>query len=282
MGLPENEVAADNERRRMDEISKSPVGGKIGNAVLVVRSAVAVGSALVASGTTSATGLAIAGGVVGGLGIVDWFRKLGNSKVNENLESLGQATEEALSRVEYTLREHGTSIDEIKARIESQEFKNGMASASLQALRTTQSDRLKRLALILANSVQENDLEMEGLDDMMRAVVEVKDADVVLLGEICRMQRTFITTKHWEDKPINEKWNILSGYWQKYWDSNLSKYKGYRGTSLIGSFARLESLGMIAPGPNRSSVHSPVATCYLLLPDGKKFYERLQDIAVPG
>jgi hypothetical protein len=99
MTLPENEVAADNQRRRMEELSKSPVGGVVENVISVASPALVVGSALVASGTTSATGLALAGGIVGGLGIMNWFRELGSSKVNENLEALGQATEDALKRV---------------------------------------------------------------------------------------------------------------------------------------------------------------------------------------
>jgi hypothetical protein len=39
MSIPENEVAVDNQRRRMEEISKSPVGGVIENAVLLARPA---------------------------------------------------------------------------------------------------------------------------------------------------------------------------------------------------------------------------------------------------
>jgi hypothetical protein len=36
---------------------------------------------------------------------------------------------------------------------------------------------------------------------------------------------------------------------------------------------------MIAPGPDRALPESPVASSYLLLLEGKKFYERLQEIA---
>jgi len=46
----------------------------------------------------------------------------------------------------------------------------------------------------------------------------------------------------------------------------------------MGSFAKLESIELIAPGPNRSSASSPVASCYLLLPDGTRFYERLKEV----
>jgi len=71
MSSPENEVAADNQRRRMEEVSKSSVGDIVENAISAARPALSVGSALLASGNTSVTGLAVAGGIVGGLGIVD-------------------------------------------------------------------------------------------------------------------------------------------------------------------------------------------------------------------
>ena len=278
--MSENEVAAHNQRRKIEEISRSPVGSVIDNAVSIARPALALGSAVIVSGASASSGLAIAGGVVAGLGIVDWFRKLGAAKVNENLEALGQATEDALNRVENILREQGITIGEIKARIESQEFAEGMASASLQALRTTQEGRFKRMARILANGVKENDITQESTDDMMRAAVELKDADIMLLGEIHEIQRPFMKTQIWIDKPIAQKWNELSGYWQKYWNENQERYSGLPGMMLMGSFARLESLGMIAPGPNRSSASSPVAQSYFLLPEGARFYERLQEIPV--
>jgi hypothetical protein len=59
MSLPENEVAADNQRRRMEKLSKSPVGGVIENVISVASPALAAGSALAVKGAT-ATGLAVA------------------------------------------------------------------------------------------------------------------------------------------------------------------------------------------------------------------------------
>jgi DNA-binding transcriptional MerR regulator len=268
MGLPDNEVAADNQRRKMEELSDSPAGGVIESAISVAGPTLAVGSAL------GAHGLVVASSVVAGLGIIDWFRKLGSSKVNENLEALGQATEDALNRVESTLREHGTSIDEIKARIDSPEFKNGMASASLQALRTTQGDRLKRLALILANGVKEGDLGSESLDDMMRAAVELKDADIVLLGKIYESQKSLLK----QSRLNTSNW---FGNVQTYWDEfvksgalDASKHLVYR-----SSFSRLDSHGLIQKFREISTAAVGLEP-YALLEEGLKFYERLQEIAV--
>jgi hypothetical protein len=257
----------------MEGISKSPVGGVIENVISVARPALAVGSALVASASATTTGLVVAGGIVGGLGIVDWFRKLGSSKVSENLEALGQATEDALNRLENTLREHGTDVDKIKTRIESDEFKNGMASAVLQALRTTQENRLTRMALILANGVKENDLEPESLDDMMRAAVELKETDIVLLGEIYHSQVQIL-----KNGGLSSEWSQqVANQWNNDFASSEQRHLDIR-----SSLSRLESVGLIGTirtnvSPDGSFAHQ----AFGLLLEGKKFYERLQEIAIP-
>jgi hypothetical protein len=278
MSFPKNEVAADNQRRRMEELSESPVGGVIENAVSVARPALTVASAVIASGASAGTGLAVAGSVVAGLGIVDWFRKLGTAKVNENLESLGQATEDALNRVERALLEHDTSINEIKSRLSSQGFKDGMASASLQALRTTQADRLKRLALILANGVKEDDLEPEKLDDMMRAAVELKERDILALGFICSCQSKILAdAERWP-----QLWfDSVRADWQKssVEQSIKAQLAGSDDIGLKSSLSRLAAFGFIVAIPPVGTANSPGKEPYALLSEGLRFYERLQEIA---
>jgi hypothetical protein len=174
--------------------------------------------------------------------------------------------------------------EELRERIESLQtdpkFVEAISALALRAMHTSVKNRLKRLARIVVNGVKEDDLEPESLDDMMRAAVELKDADIMLLGEIYEMLRPFMYTQNWIDKQVAQKWNELAGYWQRYWNENHERYMGLSGMLLMGSFARLESLGMIAPGPNRSSASSPVAQCYFLLPEGACFYERLQGLAL--
>jgi hypothetical protein len=275
MGFPENEVEADNQRRRLEGISNSPVGSVIESVVSGVSPALALSSVLSASGTTSVTGLALAGSIVGGLGIVDWFRRLGSSKVDENLEALGQATEDALKRVEDTLREHGVSIDEIKARIESPEFKNGMASASLQALRTTQGDRLRRMALILANSVREANIESEGIDDMMRAAAELTDWDIFVLGKMYEAQKHLLSSRsqsfYWSEQ-VGHVWTEWGSVFGLGDDQHLK---------LRPALSRLQSLGLIGEAQTNFVKDGSLARqAFGLLPEGKRLYERLQEIAV--
>ena len=263
----DSEVAADNQMREYDKLLQSAADeavSKAGDALSVV---------------APVSGLPIIGGIAKWLGLAACIRRLGVPTVEENLDFLGSATEAELSRVERKLEAQGKSIDEIQSRMASAEFKEAIAAAVLQTQRTNQKTRLSRMALLIANGFAANELEPEKIDDMMRAAVELKDVDIRLLGDVYTMQSPFMGTQNWIDKPIGEKWNILSGYWQKYWDENKSRYLGLSGMKLMGSFARLESLGMIAPGPNRSSSSSPVAQCYFLLPDGARFYEWLQDSA---
>lgn len=270
MGLAGNEVSATNQQRRNEELSKSPVGGVIESTIPVAGAAVGFATAVASGGSA---GLVVAGSIVAGLGIVDWFRRLGTSKINENLEALGQATEDALIRVEDVLRKQGTAIDEIKRRLESEELRNAMASASLQALRTTQQHRLKRLALILANGLIDDNLATESTDDMMRAAVELKDADIVLLGKIYESQNTMLgwrnlNSQHWHGS--------IQGVWRTFVDSgnlNQQDHLSYR-----SSFARLESLGLIQRVEN-AGMYGVGHDLYALLMEGKKFYERLQEIA---
>jgi hypothetical protein len=272
MGFSENEVAADNERRKLEEASKSSVGGLIENAALLARSSLAVGAAVIATGASSATRLAVAGSVVSAFGIVDWFRKLGGAKVDENLELLGQATEDALNRVENILREQGASIGEIKARIESQEFAEGMASASLQALRTTQGGRLKRMARILANGVRENDLEPESLDDMMRAAVELKSKDIELLGTLNKSQAGIL-----------KSYQSLSSEWSQQvaasWPNDFSFLDSPGSREARSSLARLQSAGLVQEvrtmmTPTGRAASQPFG----LLPEGQRFFERIREV----
>lgn len=274
MGITGNEVSAANQQRRNEELSRCAVGGALESGVSVAGSALALGASLVAGGPV---GLAVAGSVVAGMGIVDWFRRLGTSKVNENLEALGEATEDALNRVEKVLRDHGTSIDEIKRRLESKEFKDAMASASLQALRTTQRDRLKRLALILANGVKDGDLKPEGTDDMMRAAVELTDWDIFVLSKMYDSQKGVLSGRRWSHDwseqvgRIWTNWNQIFGVGE---DEHLK---------LRSAFSRLQSVGLIAEAQTNFVKDGSLARqAFGLLPEGKGFYERLQGIGREG
>lgn len=278
MGLTGNEVSAVNEQRRNEELSESPVGRMLESGSALAGAGVALGTSLVAGNHVD---LAMAGSVVAGMRIVGWFRKLGTSKVNENLEALGQATEDALERVEEALLNHGVSIDEIKERLESQAFRDSMANASLQALRTTQKERLKRLALILANGVKEGDASTESTDDMMRAAVELTRKDIFLLEAIYVRQQQILSDA--QKFPMQWYDNVRSD-WQKWVVEDVAEYR--QGTrsffELKASLSRLAAFGFIIAVPPIGTSNSPGADPYAILLEGKEFYERLQQIGGGG
>jgi hypothetical protein len=268
MALMSDEVSAANQQRRYEDLSESPVGGVLESGVSVAAAAVALGNSLTMGGPT---GLAVAGSIVAGLGIVDWFRRLGNSKVRENLEALGQATEDALNRVEKLLLEQGTTIEEIGQRLESDDFRDAVASASLQALRTTQQDRLRKLALVLANGVKDNDLAPANTDDMMRAAVELGERDVALLKRIYELQAYVIRDSASSD---SDRLHRIAQDW-------IARTKlrpengGIELANCRGSVARLQAQAFVQL---RTPGFDAGAEIVVLLPDGAKFYERLQEI----
>jgi hypothetical protein len=272
MGLTGNEVSAVNQQRRSEEIAKSPVGRVLSSGTSVAGAAVTLGASLVSGGPP---GLALAGSVVAGMGIVDWFRELGTGKVQENLDALGQAAEDAFSRVERVLAAQGKSIEEIQKRFESEELKHTMAGASLQALRTANKNRLKRLALILANGVKQGDFAVESTDDMMRAAIELKDTDISILGSLYQLWKPLLDrvgrAKHSTSSSPNFH-NEIQTVWHAFGRSlNPAEQLEYR-----GSFARLQSHGMIQQVT--FSNNEVGRESYVLLEDGARFYERLQEI----
>jgi hypothetical protein len=152
-------------------------------------------------------------------------------------------------------------------------FAEAIAVLALRAMHTSVKNRLKRLARIVVNGVKENDLEPESLDDLMRAAVEVKDEDIVLLGHLYKWQNHILI-----EKGMNpDKWfgDIQSAHKSLVNSGalNPAEHLKYR-----SSYSRLESLGLVQAIPsitNRSGVGYEL---YALLVEGKKFYERLQEI----
>ena len=141
-------------------------------------------------------------------------------------------------------------------------------------MHTSVKDRLKRLARIIVNGVKNDDLEIESLDDMMRAAVELKDADIALLQKIYNSQIQMLGQKNLN----SQNWHgTIQGIWRSFVDSgnlNSQDHLAYR-----SSLSRLESLGLIQHVEN-VGMYGVGQDLYALLIEGKKFYERLQDIAV--
>jgi hypothetical protein len=258
MGMFDNEVAADNRMRQFESLSKSPVGPLL------------TGVETVAQAASLVTSAPIAGVIAKSLGIAKRFTSgLGVATLDENIDHLGRATEMAISRVSEKFEAEASQIQE---RIESPEFLEGVSAAVLQAQRTKQKKRLERMAWILANGVAENDLEPESLDDMMRAALELKERDVLALGLICSRQAKILSDaekwpQHWFDS-VRKDWQA----------SGLNESGKSDHVGLKSSLSRLAAFGFIIAIPPATTTNSPGREPFALLREGKRFYERLQEI----
>jgi len=187
----------------------------------------------------------------------------------------------AVTAVRNDLRTLYETHNELRARIESLQtdpkFAEAISALALHAMHTSVKGRLKRLAHLIANGVKENDLEPESLDDMMRAAVELKDVDVVFLSKIYDSQKSLLKQSQLNSNPTY--WfGELQSCWNMFVDSgalDASKHLVYR-----SSLSRLESHGLIQKFREISTAGVGLEP-YALLVDGKKLYERLQEIASP-
>ena len=170
--------------------------------------------------------------------------------------------------------------EELRERIEAlptnPKFAEAISTLALRAMHTSVRDRLKRLARIVVNGVKEDDLEPESLDDMMRAAIELKDTDISMLGKLYQLWKPLLVradrAKHATSSSPNFH-NEIQNIWHNFGRSlNPAEQLEYR-----GSFARLQSHGMIqqVTFSNNEVGREP----YVLLEDGAKFHERLQEIA---
>jgi hypothetical protein len=265
--IDDNEVAIDNRMRRAEKQNQSPIN-------LLLEGAE---SASLAVGL--ATGSRTVGTIAKTFGIAKRFTSgLGVATLSENLDHLGDAAEAAFARVEARLESQGCQIEEIERRLNSPELLEGIKAATLQAQRTKDKKRLERMALILANGFAENDLEPESLDDMMRAAVELKDADIIMLERIYALEKPLLDRMDRVRRGRPELLPNLHGEIQNVWHNfgrslNPAEQLEYR-----GSFARLQSHGLIQQVTISNSAVGQEP--YLLLGDGAKLYERLQEIGV--
>lgn len=211
-----------------------------------------------------------------GLDLTGKCLMLGVPTIEENLKLFGGLVEGAILSVEERLNVLETSAEQFQRRVESKEFMQYLASGVLQTQRTTQENRLKRMAWIIANSVKENDLDPESGDDMMRAAVELKQTDLFLLRDMFDSESSLSAAIS-----LRSEDDILFQYWQDYWDQVFpAKYPNWSQRATATGFGRLAALGLIYGAKPTNMGVSPVPTNYRISDEGKKFYERIQEIAV--
>jgi len=249
VGFPENEVAADNQRREFEELSRTP-GGK-----------------LVTSAKNVISLVPGAGPIANAIGLSKIMMDMGLSTVEENIDFLGKATATALDRIERKLEAQGVRVEEIELRYNGQEFAASIEAVVLQTQRTHQKTRLIRLASILANSVGADDLDPDAIDDFARAAVELTNWDIQLLRDVRECESTYSGDS-----------GYLFMWWQEYWRMFGTKYPNRTPRAAAGSLGRLQSFGVIYGAEGTSLAASPVSVLYRLSEDGERFLMRIESL----
>jgi len=247
MGFPENEVAADNQRRELEELHKAP-GARI---VAAVKTAISI----VPGG----------GPLANAIGLSTIMMEMGVSTVAENIDFLGRATADALARIERRLEAQGITVEEIAKRYSRPEFAASLEAAILQTQRTRQRERLIRLASILGHSVEVDEIDPETIDDLARAAVELTDWDVQLLKDLRECESTYTDAS-----------GYLFAWWQEYWRRFPDKYPNRTTRAAAASFGRLQSFGFVYGAEGTSQAASPVPVHYRLSEDGERFLSRIE------
>jgi len=180
-----------------------------------------------------------------------------------DLRRLYQLNEEMRKRVEEVLR--------------SDKLDQAVGNATLHITRTNVQKRIARVALLIANGVKANDLEPESLDDLMRAAVELKDQDVVLLRKIYQSQLSLLLQDARRPGRAPDAWHQdIQGIWHGFVSDgglNQREHLLYR-----SSLSRLESFGFIQHVSN-AGMYGVGLDPYALLEEGRLFCERILEIA---
>jgi hypothetical protein len=208
--------------------------------------------------------------------------KLGQPSVEQMVDDLESAANEEVRRIWEHLDGQAERQKEFEARLNSHEAQFAYLSACFHGLRTSDPEKHSRLACLTINSVFEGDLKPESLDGMMRATVELTEHDINVLGSIYKMQIHLFSPQEVQKE---YRWRIdaIRSLWEQYWDNQVfSSYQGVNGQAFNSSCARLQSVGLIASIGTKTILRGPTMHDYELLPEGKKFHERLQKTAVQG
>jgi hypothetical protein len=260
MGQYDSPTEAALARLRSEKLSSSPVDGA------VEKVATLGGIILEAIGFTGAATPS---------SFLSALKSLAVGKDEDNLIYFGEALIDDIRRLYRLYEGLKQRFDE---RINSPEFTAVVANATLHITRTNVENRLKRLAHLIVNGVKEDDLELESLDDMMRAAVELTEYDIAVLKSIYEMQIEMFSAQSMNQQQA-QRINGLQRKWQDWWGLNLANYQGVKGMKFNSSCTRLQAAGLIASLGAKSRSESPTTSDYELLLEGKKFYERLQEIA---
>jgi hypothetical protein len=198
---------------------------------------------------------------VPGMGLFAKALKSGQTPVEKVVEQLENGAYAEIARIRKHLEGQDACLKEF--------------GAILHGLRTSDPRKHIRLGALTINCVYAADLGPENLDGMMQATVELKEEDIVLLGNLFRWQNHILTEKGMNS---NKWFSDIQGAHKQFVESGALNHQNH--LEFRSSYMRLESLGLIQQITSINNFYGVGFELYALLLEGKKFYERLQEIAV--
>lgn len=211
---------------------------------------------------------------VPGTGLFAKALKGGQTPIEKVVEQIEAGAYLEIVRIRKHDVEQDARLSEFEVRLRSQEAQSAYLGAVLHGLRTSDPRKHIRLGTLTINCVYANDLKPESLDGMMQATTELKEEDVVLLGNLYTKQNHILG-----EKGMNPtKWfsDIQTAHKQLV-ESGVLKQQDH--LTFRSSYMRLESLGLIQEIPSINNHYGVGFEVYALLLEGKRFHERLQEVA---
>ena len=177
----------------------------------------------------------------------------------------------------HEVRRQGAAIELIQKTLSQQQLQDRVEAAAAllfdatrRAMNTRAIDRIKRIGMILANSVIQTTIDADSVEEMMRVAMEMSDYEINYLGELVRIEGDLVASSGRVARyEAHTRWE--NGKWGDRVDPELD-----------GVFSKLASYGLVAPvpPPNNLNVMTDFQSRYVLLPKGLHFYKLIQPKSV--
>ena len=262
----------------MPEITPNQYDGEFA-ALLHQREMESLSSSLIAEKVVvaAASGAEKLGLPIGGL--IRWALKNGQTPLETIVEQIESSAAAAIARHEKRLDGHDKELKELWEKLLGQEAQTAYRAAVFHGMRTSDPAKHARLGALTINSICADDLIPERLDEVMRAAVELNEHDIRVLKSIYEMQVYFFTPAEM-GKPYNFRIDAIRSRWETWWEHYGLTYLTDGGEAFRSSTARLQSTGLIISIGQVHVLAGPSVNDFELLIEGKRFYERLQEVAV--
>jgi hypothetical protein len=240
MTIDENPIKALKQQYEMEDLSSSPVTGK----VLQIASELPIIPPALSK-------------------VIDWLKKYMAADAAERDHLMLETIAEEVVKHEKELERTKKVLADQETRMSEEVLGPLLVDAFRKAENTRAKDRVRRIGLILANAMIETaPKDSDEIEEMMRVAMELSDGDVRFLKDLVKLEGHMLEgdLKRIPRHAAHVKW--AEGPWGERIDPELDSV-----------FNKLESYGLvsrIAP-PNNFNIQADYQNRFVLLPKGARF-----------